>query len=56
MQTLALLFLMGVGVVVCVLSARALVVHWRLPWREALMYFGIVPYPHESAPARRDRR
>jgi hypothetical protein len=56
MQTLALLFLLCVGVVVCALSARALALHWRVPWREALMYFGVIPYPHEAPVTRREHR
>jgi hypothetical protein len=56
MQTLALLFLMLVGIVVCAVSARALVLQWRFPWREALMYFGVIPYPHEAPVARREHR
>ena len=56
METLALLFLMCVGIVVCAISARALVMRWQLPWREALMYFGVIPYPHEAPPGRPERR
>ena len=56
MQTFALLFLMGVGVVVSAAAVRAITLRWRLPWREALMYFGVVPYPHETPPVRRSER
>ena len=55
MQTLALLFLMGVGVAICAWAGRAITLHWQLPWREALMYFGVIPYPHELAAGRRSR-
>jgi hypothetical protein len=50
MQTLALLLLMGAGTVACALLVRAVTLRWQLPWRQALMYFGIAPYPHEVVP------
>ena len=36
-----------VGVVVCTVIARRVVVRLGLPWRETLMYFGVMPYPDE---------
>ena len=56
MQTLALLVLLAGGAVVCVLATRTITLRWQFPWREALMYFGLAPYPHEVAPPRRERR
>ena len=46
-QMLLLLFLMGAGAVACAAAGRALTLRFRLPWREALMYFGLAPYPDE---------
>ena len=37
----------ALGLVVCVVVARAIIVRYRLPWRATLMYFGLVPYPDE---------
>ena len=39
---------MAVGIVLCAVLARLIVRRWRLPWREALMYFGLMPYPDEA--------
>jgi hypothetical protein len=47
MQVLALLIFLAGGVVLCALAIRAITVRYRLPWREALQYFGLAPYPHE---------
>lgn len=55
-ETLALLFLMAVGVALCAGAARAITVRYRLPWREALVYFGLAPHPHDSAGRRAARR
>ena len=48
-----LFFALGwcLGIVLCALLARAAIVRWNLPWRDALMYFGLAPYPDE-VPAR----
>jgi hypothetical protein len=43
-QVLALLVFLAAGVVVCGLASRAVVLRYGLPWRQALEYFGIVPY------------
>ena len=48
MQTLILFVLMALGTVVCGALAFALTRRWRLPWRAALEYFGLAPYPHET--------
>lgn len=47
MQTLLLLIALGLGTVLCAVAARAVTVRYRLPWREALMYFGLAAYPDE---------
>ena len=39
---------MVVGIVLCAVLARLIVRRWRLPWRQALMYFGLMPYPDEA--------
>ena len=46
-ETILLLILMAAGAVACAAAGRALTVRFRLPWREALMYFGLAPYPDE---------
>ena len=48
MQTLILFVLMALGTVVCGALAFAVTRRWRLPWRAALEYFGLAPYPHET--------
>lgn len=48
MQTLILFLLLALGTAVCVGLALAVTRRWRLPWRAALQYFGIAPYPHET--------
>ena len=37
----------ALGLAVCVVVARAIIVRFRLPWRATLMYFGLTPYPDE---------
>lgn len=49
MQALFLLTAMVAGALACGLIVRAVTLHWQLPWREALMYFGVAPYPHETS-------
>jgi len=52
---LVLLFLLGVGL--CLLVGAWLVRRWRLPLRQALIYFGLLPHPDEVAlPPRPSRR
>ena len=43
------------GLVVCVVAARAVIRHYRLPWNATLMYFGLLPYPDEVMLPRRPR-
>ena len=38
----------GLGLVLCVVLARTIIVRYRLPWRAALMYFGLARYPDET--------
>jgi hypothetical protein len=45
----------ALGVVVCVVAARAVILRYRLPWRATLMYFGLVPYPEEVVLQRHPR-
>ena len=47
----------ALGLGVCVVVARAIIVRYRLPWLATLMYFGLVPYPDEVLlpPQRRPR-
>jgi len=47
-QTLLLLALMLVGAGVCAAAARAVTLRYRLPWREALVYFGLAPDPRDG--------
>jgi hypothetical protein len=35
------------GLVLCVVLARAVIRRYRLPWRATLVYFGLVPHPDE---------
>lgn len=44
---LALAWTVGVGL--CALIAQRIVVRLDLPWRAALMYFGVLDYPEEPA-------
>ena len=37
-----------VGVALCLLVGYAVVTRYRLPWRQALIYFGLAPYPGED--------
>jgi hypothetical protein len=50
------LFLAGIGL--CLLVGRWIVRRWRLPLRQALIYFGLLPHPDEVAlppkPSRRE--
>lgn len=48
MQTILLLTMMAAGAVVCALAARAVTLRYRLPWREALVYFGLAPEPDDG--------
>jgi hypothetical protein len=49
MQTLILLVLLLLGTVVCTGLAGAVTLRWRLPWREALIYFGLASHPQDTA-------
>ncbi len=52
---LVLLFL--AGIVVCVLVGGWIVRRWRLPLRQALIYFGLLPHPDEGTlPPKTSRR
>jgi hypothetical protein len=51
MQALALFVFLCFGAALCVTVTAVVVALWRLPWREALMYFGLAPYPHEQLAA-----
>lgn len=55
MQILWLVFALGLGAILCVLGSVMVVTHWRLPWKETLMYFGLMPYPDEVPRPRRRR-
>ena len=46
----------ALGLVLCVMLTRAIVLRWRLPWRATLMYFGLLPYPDEVLLRARRRR
>lgn len=43
----------AVGVIVCAVLVQRVTARLGLPWRAALMYFGVVPYPEELAVGRR---
>ena len=43
------------GVVVCAYAAYRIVARYQLPWKSALMYFGVLAYPGERAAAARLR-
>ena len=36
------------GLVLCVVVVRAIVLRYRLPWRATLIYFGLLPHPEEA--------
>lgn len=55
-QLLFLVVGLTLGLVACVVVARAIIVRYRLPWRATLMYFGLVPYPDEVLVPRPRRR
>ena len=38
----------ALGLVLCVVMVRAIVVRYRLPWRATLIYFGLLPHPEEA--------
>lgn len=46
----------SLGVVLCGVMAGVLTVRLGLPWRAALMYFGVLAYPEELRPRPRARR
>jgi hypothetical protein len=48
MQTLLLFVLMTVGAILCAVLGRAVTLRYRLPWREALLYFGLAAEPDET--------
>lgn len=52
-QFLALGVAWTLGVVVCAALAARVTTRLGLPWRESLMYFGVLPYPDEAALGRR---
>jgi len=41
MQNLEFVISFGLGIVICAIAAAALVARWQLPWREALVWFGL---------------
>jgi len=43
------------GLVLCVVVVRAIVLRYRLPWRATLIYFGLLPHPEEALLPRRTR-
>lgn len=51
-----LLLLFLAGIVVCVLVGTLIVRRWRLPLRQALIYFGLLPHPDEVALPRKPTR
>jgi hypothetical protein len=53
MQVLFFALLCCFGIVLCALLARTIILRWNLPWQDALMYFGLAPYPDEVPPRRR---
>jgi hypothetical protein len=48
MQAIFFLVFLILGAVVCVILARELVERRRLPWREALVYFGLAADPADA--------
>lgn len=55
-QLLGLMLAWAFGVLVCAAIARRITVRYRLPWRAALMYFGLLDYPDEATLVQRRRR
>jgi hypothetical protein len=55
MQLIWLMISLGIGAVLCVVLGCMVVMHWRLPLKQTLMYFGLMPYPNEVPPKRRQR-
>ena len=43
------------GLVLCVVVVRAIVLRYRLPWRATLIYFGLLPHPEEALLSRPTR-
>ena len=37
-----------IGIAVCLVAGWAIVTRYKLPWRQALIYFGLAPYPGEE--------
>ncbi|MGI8511207.1 MAG: hypothetical protein ACR2NH_01080 [Solirubrobacteraceae bacterium] len=48
MQELFFVICFSAGVLIVLVCGLMLTQHYRLPWREALMYFGLAPYPGEE--------
>lgn len=38
----------ALGIVLCAVLSGMLVRRYHLPWRQALVYFGLAPYPGED--------
>jgi len=59
MQNLEFVISFGLGIVLCTIAATVLVIHWQLPWREALVWFGLAAYEdrdvHSAARSQRVR-
>jgi hypothetical protein len=53
--TLAMVVGLTVGLFLLVVISRRLALLLWVFWHEALMYFGLLPYPHEVGPRRRIR-
>jgi len=56
MQILPLILGWAIGLALCVFLVRQIAARWRLPWKAALMYFGLMPYPDEVRRRRPVRR
>jgi hypothetical protein len=56
MQLIWLMISLGIGAILCVVLGCLIVAHWRLPWKQTLMYFGLMPYPNEARPKPRRRQ
>jgi hypothetical protein len=53
MQMVYLMVAWALGLGVCVALGRFITLRYRLPWRAALMYFGLAAYPDELRRSRR---
>ena len=52
-QALGMLVAFGLGMAVLAVAARAVALRLGIAWRDALMYFGVLPQAEDGVPPRR---